>query len=77
MSLVRIDQILREMLVLEPPPPDSEVAAVMYVDELLDGEGKFQYLDRSFSVSALPESEAVVRQIGKTRSGSSRAPQGS
>ncbi len=36
---------------------DSEVAAVLYVDEVLDGHGKFQYLDRVASVSALSDSD--------------------
>ncbi len=33
----------------------SELAAELYVDEVLDGSGRFQYLDRVSSVSALPE----------------------
>ena len=36
---------------------ESELAAEMYCDELLDGSGSFQYLDRSVSVSALDEDE--------------------
>ena len=37
-------------------PPDSfmqtELASELYVDEVLDGAGRIQYLDRSVSVSA-------------------------
>ena len=32
---------------------DSEEAAVLYVDEVLDGSGRLQYLDRVSSVSGL------------------------
>jgi len=35
----------------------SEVACELYVDEVVDGSGRIQYLDRSGSVSALIEIE--------------------
>jgi len=36
---------------------DSEVASELYVDEVLDGQGRFSYLDSVGSVSALAEAE--------------------
>ncbi len=36
---------------------DSEEAAELYVDEVLDGQGRFQYLDSVGSVSGLVEVE--------------------
>ena len=35
----------------------SELAAELYVNEVLDGAGQFQYLDKSGSVSAMVEVE--------------------
>ncbi len=35
----------------------SELAAELYVDEVLDGRGRFQYLDSVSSVSGLVEVE--------------------
>ena len=37
---------------------DSEEASALYVDEVLDGRGRFCYLDTVGSVSALAEAEA-------------------
>ena len=34
-------------------PLDSEEAAVLYVDEVVDGEGFYQHLDKVLSVSGL------------------------
>ena len=42
----------------------SELAAELYVDEVLDGNGRLQYVDRSLSVSALAEAEAADRFYG-------------
>ena len=42
-------------LVNWPPPIDSEMASLLYCDEVLDGAGDFLYLDKDVSVSALPE----------------------
>jgi len=36
---------------------DSEEASELYVDEVLDGSGRFSYLDSTGSVSALVEVE--------------------
>ncbi len=36
---------------------DSEEASALYVDEVLDGDGRFQYLDSIGSVSGLVEVE--------------------
>ncbi len=36
---------------------DSEEASELYVDEVLDGSGRFRYLDSVSSVSALAEAE--------------------
>ena len=36
---------------------DSEEASELYVDEVLDGSGRFSYLDSVGSVSALAEAE--------------------
>jgi len=52
-----VSDILRSWLV------DSELGAVLYVDEVIDGEGRFLQLDRSLSVSAMPESEAASRVL--------------
>ena len=43
---------------------DSEEASELYVDEVLDGSGRFQYLDRVVSMSALAEAEAADRFYG-------------
>ncbi len=43
---------------------DSEEAAELYVDEVLDGSGRLLYLDSSGSVSALAEAEAADRFYG-------------
>ena len=43
---------------------ESERAAEMYVDELVDGQGEFQYLDSVGSVSALGEGEDASVQPG-------------
>ncbi len=40
-----------------PPPLDSELASLLYCDEVLDGAGNFLYLDSELSVSALDEDE--------------------
>jgi len=34
------------------PPIDSEHAALLYVDEVLDGQGRFLHIDTTGSVSA-------------------------
>ncbi len=34
---------------------DSELASELYVDEVLDGSGRIQYLDSMVSMSALPD----------------------
>ena len=39
----------------------SELAAELYVNEVLDGQGRFMYLDRVSSVSALPEAGTGLR----------------
>ena len=39
----------------------SELAAILYVDEVLDGEGRFLYLDSKSSVSALTEDGSGLR----------------
>ncbi len=36
----------------------SEEAAVAYIDEMVDGDGHLEYLDKVGSVSALSEAEA-------------------
>ncbi len=36
----------------------SELASELYVDGVVDGEGRLCYVDRVVSVSALPETEA-------------------
>ncbi len=41
------------------PPIDSELAAEMYCDEILDGAGRYLHLDRVRSVSGL----VLVRDI--------------
>jgi len=38
-----------------PPPIDSEMASLLYCDEVLDGDGNFLYIDKDVSVSALPD----------------------
>ncbi len=38
-------------------PAESEEASELYVDEVLDGSGRFRYLDSVGSVSALAEAE--------------------
>ncbi len=53
-------------MMFRPPPPDSEVAAEMYVDELLDGSGDFQYLDIPGSVSGLIRFE-LIRDLSRNR----------
>ena len=50
----RIDQALRDFLLV------SEAGAELYVNEVLDGSGRFQYLDKVASVSALTEPEPVM-----------------
>ncbi len=42
-----------------PPPIDSELAAEMYCDEILDGSGRFLQVDKVRSVSGL----VLVRDI--------------
>jgi len=37
----------------------SELASLMYVNEVVDGEGLFLYIDRVVSMSALAEAEAT------------------
>ena len=37
----------------------SELASMLYVDEVLDGSGRLQYIDTSGSVSALVEGEEL------------------
>ena len=39
------------------PPLDSEEAAELYVDEVLDGSGRFLYLDSIGSVRGLDQDE--------------------
>ncbi len=41
----------------------SEQAAELYVNEVLDGRGNIQYLDRSGSVSALVEVEVDAEYV--------------
>ena len=41
-----------------PPPLESEAVSEGYVDEVLDGQGEFLYLDILLSVSELAEAEA-------------------
>jgi len=38
-------------------PADCEEASELYVDEVLDGSGRFSYLDSTVSMSALVEVE--------------------
>ena len=38
----------------------SEQAAIDYCNEVVDGGGRLQYLDKVLSVSALPDPEAVL-----------------
>ena len=40
---------------ISPPPIESEEASELYVDEVLDGSGSFQYLDKVGSVSGLEQ----------------------
>ncbi len=40
---------------------ETEEAAELYVDEVLDGQGRFLYLDSKSSVSALPEAGTGLR----------------
>ena len=47
-----------------PPPLDSEVAAEFYCDELLDGQGRWQYLDNPRSVSGLIRSDSPETRPG-------------
>ncbi len=49
------------MRLTKPPPLDSELASELYCDEVLDGAGHFQYLDRVVSMSALPEAGRLLR----------------
>ncbi len=46
-----------------PPPIDSEEASLLYCDEVLDGAGRFLYVDRDVSLSALPEAGAADRFV--------------
>ena len=39
------------------PPIDSELAAIMYVDELLAGDGSILHIDSMGSVSAMSRAE--------------------
>jgi len=47
-----------------PPASDqfllSEGASEMYVDEVVDGQGRLQYIDRVGSVSALPDGRTTL-----------------
>ncbi len=43
----------------------SELAAEMYVDEVLDGSGNLLYVDRVGSVSALSRAEQPLRHISE------------
>ena len=42
---------------------DSEVAAELYVDEIVDGGGRLLDIDRSGSVSALVEVEGAIQSV--------------
>jgi len=58
-KMTRGSTILRKI-----PSLDSEYAAELYVDEVLDGNGQLLYLDNVVSVSALAEAEAADRFYG-------------
>jgi len=57
--LVKVSDILLRDLFL-----GSEEASELYVDEVLDGSGRFLYVDSVVSVSALAEAEAADRFYG-------------
>ncbi len=45
------------------PPIDSEEAAELYVDEVLDGAGRFVHLDKVASVSGLIRFDLVTDRM--------------
>ena len=57
----------RRLSDLVPPPIDSELASLLYVDEVLAGDGSFLYIDSDVSVSALPEAGSDASPAGAVR----------
>ena len=44
----------------------SELACLLFVDEIVDGQGVLLEVDRSVSVSALPETETGLEHVSET-----------
>jgi len=42
---------------------ESELAALLYVDDVVAGDGQFLHIDSISSVSAMPEAEAADRLL--------------
>ena len=67
--------IHRVSVVERPPPIDSEEAALLYCDEVLDGDGHYMHLDKVGSVSGPIRFDLVTDPLRRRALVLSRAPQ--